>query len=68
MDLRRLQSQRNVIEDDDNVEFPLAHIKKVQNTAKVGTLASNETAPSTKGAMGRKGVDVSVRKVTCTTG
>ena len=36
------------------------------NTAKIGTLASNGTAPSTKGVVGRKEVDVSIRKVICT--
>ena len=63
-----MQSQRNGIEDDDDVELPSAHIKKVQNTTEVGTSASDETAPSTKGAVGRKRVDVSVGKVICTTG
>lgn len=63
-----MQSQRNGIKDDDDVELPSAHIKKVQHTAEVGASASDETAPSTKGAVGRKGVDVSVGKVICTTG
>ena len=63
-----MQSQRNGIEDDDDVKLPLAHIKKVQNTAEVRISASNETAPSTKGAVGRKGLDVSIGKVICTTG
>ena len=63
-----MQSQRNGIEDNDDVKLLSAQIKKVENTAEVGTLASDETAPSTKGAVGRKGVDVSVGKVICTTG
>lgn len=63
-----MQSQRNGIEDDDDVQLPSAFIKKVQNTAEVGTSANDETSPSTKGTVGRKGVDVSVGKVICTTG
>ena len=63
-----LQSQHNSIEDDDNVKLLLAYIKKVQNTTGVGTLAIDETAPSTKGVVGRKEVDISVRKVIYTTG
>ena len=39
----------------------------MQNIAKVGTLASNEMAPSTKNIVGKKRVDISVRKVICTT-
>ncbi len=42
MDSRRLQSQRNGIEDDDDVELPSAHIKEMQNSAEVGTKASTE--------------------------
>ena len=38
----------------------------MQNTAEVGIFASNETAPSTKGVVGRKEVDVSIVKVICT--
>ncbi len=44
MDSRRLQSQRNGIEDEDDVELPLAHIKEMQNTADIGTKASTEAA------------------------
>ncbi len=44
MDSRRLQSQRNGIEDDDDVELPLAHIREMQNTADVGTKALTEAA------------------------
>ncbi len=43
MDSRRLQSQRNGIEDDDDIEFPLAHIREMQNTADVGTKTLTET-------------------------
>ena len=39
----------------------------MQNTAKVRTLASNRTAPSTKGGVGKKGIDVSIEKLICTT-
>ena len=63
-----MESQHNGIEDDDEVKLPLTHIKKVQITIEVGTLASNKTAASTKGALDRKGVDVSVGKVICTIG
>ena len=63
-----MQSQRNGIEDNNNVELLSANIKKMQNTVEVGTLASDETASLTKGAMGRKRVDVSIGKVICTIG
>ena len=43
-------------------------LKKVQNIAEVGTLAKDETALSTKSAVGRKKVDISVGKVICITG
>ena len=68
-DPRRLQSYHNDIEkDDDDVKFPLVHMKKMQNTAKVRTSPSNRTAPLTKGVVGRKRVDVSVKKVICIKG
>ncbi len=35
-----MQSQRNGIGDNDDVELPLAHIRKMQNIADVGTKAS----------------------------
>ena len=64
MDLRHLQSQHNSIEkDDDNVKILLAHLKKMQNIAKVGILVSDGMVPSTKGVVDRKKVDVSIRKV-----
>ncbi len=37
-----MQSQRNGIEDDDDVELPLVYIREMQNTADVGTKASTE--------------------------
>ena len=55
-------------ENDNDVKLLLAHIKKMQNTAEVRTLASDGTAQSTKNTVGEKGVDVSIRKVICTTG
>ena len=61
-----MQNQHNGIENDDDVEFLLAHIKKVQNIAKVETLVSDKIAPLIKGKVGKKGVDVSIRKVICT--
>ena len=60
-----MQNQRNRIEDDNDVKLPLAHIKKMQNITEVGILVSNETVLLTKGAVGRKEVDVIVRKVIC---
>ena len=64
-----MQSQRNGIkEDDDDVKLPSAHIKKMQNTAEFGILARDRTAPSTKSAVDRKKVDISIRKVICITG
>ena len=35
----------------------------MQNTSEVETSASNGMVPSTKGAVSKKGVDVSIRKV-----
>lgn len=59
-----MQSQhRYSIEDDDNVKLPLAHIKKMQNTAEGETLAINKTVSSIKAIIGRRESDVSVRKV-----
>ena len=40
----------------------------MQNTAKVGTSASNDTAPSTKSIVSKKKLDVNIRKVICITG
>lgn len=34
----------------------------MQNIIEVGTLASNKTAPSTKSAVSKKRVDISIRK------
>ncbi len=39
-----MQSQCNGIEDDDDVELLLAHIREMQNTADVGTKVSTEAA------------------------
>ncbi len=39
-----MQSQRNSIEDDDDVELSSAHIREIQNTADVGTKALTEAA------------------------
>lgn len=63
MDFKRLQSQRNSMEDYDNVKYSLAHIRKIQNIAKFGTLVINETAPSTKAIICKKGLDVNMRKM-----
>ena len=64
-----MQSQHNRIEkNDDDIELPLAHIRKMQNTAQVGTLASDGTSSSTKGAVGRKRVDVGIKRLIYTTG
>ena len=63
-DSKYLQSQCNNIEKyDDDVKLLSTYIKKMQNTAEVETLASNGTAPSTKGAVGKKVIDISIRKV-----
>ena len=58
-----MQNKRNSIEDGDDVKLLLAYMKKMQNTAKVGILVNDEIALSTKGAVGRKRIDVSIRKV-----
>lgn len=60
-----MQSKYNSIKDDNDVKLPLAYIKKLQNTSEVGTLASNEIAPSTKDVVSRKKINVSIRKVIC---
>lgn len=54
IDLRYLQSQWNGIKDNDDVKFLLAQIKKLQNTAEVRTLISDQIALSTKSVMQRK--------------
>lgn len=58
-----MQSQYNSIEDDNNIEFLLAHIKKLQNTAEVKILASNKIILSNKNIIDRKKVNVSIGKV-----
>ncbi len=49
-----MQSQRNDIEDDDDVKLPSAHIREIQNTA------DDRTKVSTEAAIGRR-LDVSER-------
>ena len=56
------------MKDDDDIEFLLAHFKKMQNTTEVRTSASDKMALSTKGEVGRKKVDISVKKVICIIG
>lgn len=46
----------------------MAYIKKLENTVEVGILVNNETVSSTKDVVGRKKVDVSIKKVICITG
>lgn len=65
MDSRHFQSQRNGIKDSDNIELSSAYITKMQNTTKFGTLTINKTALSTKTAISRKRLDVSIGKVNC---
>lgn len=56
MNYRQLQSQRNGNENDDDIKFPLAYIRKIQNTANI------ETTISTKAAVGRRRLVVSIKK------
>ncbi len=49
-----MQSQRNDIEDDDDIELLLAHIREIQNTADVGTKASTEAVVGRRLDMGDK--------------
>lgn len=57
------ESKHNSIKDNDIVKFLLAYVKKMQNIAKVKILASNKTAPSTKAAIGRKGLNVNIENL-----
>ncbi len=50
-----MQSQRNGIEDDDDVELPSAHIREMHNIADV------RITTSTEAAVGRRRLDVSDR-------
>lgn len=59
-----MQSQRKYsIKDDHDLELLLAHIGKMQNTAKVETSAIYKIALLTKVAVGTKKPDVSNRNV-----
>lgn len=62
MDSRQLQSQRNGIEDNDDMKLSLANIKKIQTNAKFRTLTIDKTALSTKATVNKKGVDISIKK------
>lgn len=42
------------------------HIKKLQNTTEISILVSNKMVLSIKNAVGRKKLDISIRKVICT--
>lgn len=68
MNFRRLQTQCNSIDDDDNVKLSSAHIKKLKNITKVETLTSNETASSSKSVVSKKKIDINIRKVIHITG
>lgn len=67
VDPKRLQSQRNAIEDNNDIKLLLIHIKNLQNIAKVEILRNNKTAQSIKNTVCRKRVDVSIRKIISTT-
>ena len=62
-----MQSQRNGMKDDNDIKLPLAYIQKLQNTAEVKALASNEMALTIKGVVRGKEIVVSIKKVICTT-
>ena len=48
MDSRRLQSQLNSIEDNDNIELLLAHMRKIQNIANIRITTLIEAVIGTK--------------------
>lgn len=48
MDSQRLQNQCNFTQDDDDVKFPLVHIKKMQNIADVRTTVLTEAVEGRK--------------------
>lgn len=54
MDSKYLQSQHNNIDNNNDVEFLLAYIKKLQNTAEDRILASNKIVLLTKNIVDRK--------------
>lgn len=62
MDSRRLQSQCNDIEDDNDVELPLAQNRKMENSTDVGTIILTEAA------IGKRGLNISIRKASCIIG
>ncbi len=67
MESRRLQSQCNSIEDDNNIELPLVHIREMQNTAKVGTkVSTNATVGKRLDVSNRN--KVQKRGMSCITG
>lgn len=63
MDPRHLYSQCNSIKDDDAIKLLLAYIKNLQNTPEVETSTSYKIVISIKGVVGRKKVDVSIKKI-----
>lgn len=63
--LEMFESQYNSIKNNNVVKFLLAHIKKMQNTTKVETLASNKTVLSSKAAIDKKELDISIENLSC---
>lgn len=51
------------MEDNDNVKFPSAYIRKMQNIAKGKTSAINKTVLSINAIIGKKESNMSVRKI-----
>lgn len=58
-----MQSQGNGIEDNTNIKYPLAQIRKIKNTTDIRTLAIDETASLTNAIVNKKKLDVSIKKV-----
>lgn len=51
------------IEDDDDIKFPLAYIRKMQKIAEVPVLVIKKMALSTKDVVGKKRLDISIKNV-----
>lgn len=62
MDSRQLQSKRNDIKNNNDIELLSTHMRKIQNTAEIGIIAS------TKAVVDRKRFNNRIKKVSCIIG
>lgn len=58
-----MQSQYNNIQNNDNIEFLLVYIKKLQNIAKFRILVIDEMTLLTKAIIGKKRLNISIKKI-----